>query len=215
MNQDRIYFEGNPWPAGHKIEQFEFWGRLAPGEGVWFELDLRTENYYAESKGVSEEDSEADWTSTVVWRNYHRAHLHADGRGFVGATKSRGASLGSLAGTSYQVDATPKAWDDAAFHIYLLGHDSVAEHVISFERRNPDGTFVIDWTGSICLSYAGRTKYEHRFRANISAASFAGIKVPAKVSDSDAVAALAEFWSDPSELALSTVGDKRVFLPVR
>jgi hypothetical protein len=190
---DRIFFHDNPWPKGHAIAEFRWWGRLAC-EGLFFELDLRTAKYSAEEPGLDSDAS--DWKAPIVWGNYHECHLHADGRGFRVATERKKLDFGALAGTTFEVDRKPRPWDEAAFHIYLLGHDSVARHRITFARRNPDGTFAIDWAGRICLSYAGAKRYEHSFAAHVARAPFDGIVVTEWDDEINARRALANVVPD-------------------
>ena len=210
---DRIFFAGNPWPKGHRIKKFSWTGSLDPERGIRFEFDLETDDYYAESEGNDAED-EGDWKSTVVWGNYHRCHLHAN-QGFLAGTVKNKLSLEELTGRVFKVDTRPKEWDDAAFHVYLLGHDSVAAHEITFGKRKRDGSFQIDWTGKICLSYAGRTKYQYRFEVHIASASFGGISVPEELDGARARAALASCVVDVSDWRLRTNGKRRVFASVR
>lgn len=56
-----------------------------------------------------------------------------------------------------------------AFHVYLLGHDSVADHDIVFTRQQTGG-HTIDWNGRIALTYAGEEEFSHRFRAPVVSA---------------------------------------------
>jgi len=62
--------------------------------------------------------------------------------------------------------------DDLAFHIYLLGHDSVANHRITFQRIAGSDCFDIVWTGDIALTYAGDDDLDHRFEARIANVPF-------------------------------------------
>ena len=62
--------------------------------------------------------------------------------------------------------------DNLAFHIYLLGHDSVANHRISFQRVGNSNLFDIVWTGDIALTYVGDYMLEHAFEARITGLPF-------------------------------------------
>ena len=69
------------------------------------------------------------------------------------------------------VDSAVAEIDDAnerPFHIYLLGHDSVANHRIEFRRIAGSDAFDIIWSGDIALSYTGNDQLEHRFEARIA-----------------------------------------------
>ncbi len=49
----RIWFPGNPWPDGHRIEEFAWTGRLDDAGRLWFDLTLRTGPY--DEAGVAED----------------------------------------------------------------------------------------------------------------------------------------------------------------
>ncbi|MCB9593447.1 MAG: hypothetical protein H6719_12005 [Sandaracinaceae bacterium] len=172
----RITFPKNPWPDGHALASFAWTARVEP-KGLFFELDLRSADYDAEAEGAPT-TKETSWESPIVWNNYHACHLHADGRGFLAATEKDPLDLDRLEGRTFRVDTKPKPWDDAAFHIYLLGHDSVAKHEITFGPRHPDGAFSIDWKAKVCLSYAGATRYAHALHARVERAKLEAIRVP-------------------------------------
>lgn len=182
-SRGRITFAKNPWPNGHGIASFAWTARVEPKK-LYFELDLRSDDYDAEAEGVTP-TKESDWAHPIVWNNYHSCHLHPDGRGFVAATDRERLDLDRLEGRTFRVDTKPKPWDEAAFHIYLLGHDSVAKHEITFEKRHDDGAFTIVWRAKVCLSYAGATRYEHSLEARIERAKLEAIRVPAWEHDED------------------------------
>jgi len=203
----RIFFHGNPWPNGHAIKQITWTGRVEP-EGLFFAFDLQTEKYDAAEPGI--ESDESDWKSPIVWGNFHSCHLHADGRGFRVATERKKLDFSLLEGGVFEADKKPRNGDDAAFHIYLLGHDSVAGHRIAFDRRNSNGTYSIRWTGRICLSYVGETRYAHSFEARIDEAALDGIVVPDWNDDVNGRRALANLVPDARRYAWNA--DKKAFI---
>jgi hypothetical protein len=80
-------------------------------------------------------------------------------------------SLDRLSGREFLVDTLPFENDDLdgarAFHIYLLGHDEVADHRIRFKRDKKTGLFDIEWEGKIALAYMGEHEFKHSFEAKI------------------------------------------------
>lgn len=176
MTDGRILFPGNPWPEGHPIETFEWTARVVEGE-VWFDLHLQTADYDSEREiDDGDEDEESDWQAAGVWGNYHRCTLSStywnEGGGFR-VCRLDDFSPAWLDGKAFEVDPLDGEVDDddRAFDIYLLGHDSVANHRIEFRRQGAqeDGAdrFDIRWTGDIALTYAGNSALEHRFEATI------------------------------------------------
>lgn len=53
--------------------------------------------------------------------------------------------------------------------MYLLGHDTVADHLIRFRRVAGTDRFDIDWSGKIALTYGGCWDFDHAFRVKLSA----------------------------------------------
>lgn len=190
--QHRIQFPGNPWPEGHALAEFAWTVRVVDGV-VWCDLHLRSANYYAEHDLELDEDEDLDvdeededdhgssWEAAGVWGNYHRCTLSStfwgNDRGFplcpIGDftpawLDARTFEVDTIAaGTVKDVEL-----DDLAFHIYLLGHDSVANHRIAFHRVGDSDRFDIVWNGDIALTYTGDDALAHRFEARISAVPF-------------------------------------------
>ena len=71
----RIYFPGNPWPKGHAITQFQWSARVDRSSGIWFDLHLETDYYYADDREEIEDRAKSDWASRIVWCNYHSCTL--------------------------------------------------------------------------------------------------------------------------------------------
>ncbi|QIS04431.1 hypothetical protein F5X71_20740 [Nocardia brasiliensis] len=174
----RIVFPGNPWPAGHAIEEFAWTGRLDRVGNLWFDLHLRSADYAADGLPDAPAEEAPDWSAPAVWTNYHRCTLSStywgedDGTGFLAATPGKLFQLKAAAPQRLTADPLPITEPDdleyLAFNIYLLGHDSVADQQVLFTRR-PDGAHDIDWHGRIALSYAGDHDFRHRFQVRTSA----------------------------------------------
>lgn len=175
----RITFAKSPWPNGHPIESFT-WTAAVVDDRLRFLFDLKSAEYSAEVPGVEPKASDPEWAHPIVWNNYHACSIRADGTGFVAGTAREPLELGSLGGRTFLVDTKPKSHDDASFGIYLLGHDSIAKHEITFGGSGP---FSIDWRAKICRSYVGERRYEHSMHARIDAASLAYVRVPAWEGD--------------------------------
>jgi hypothetical protein len=169
LSQDsRIWFAGNPWPEGHPVRKFEWKAEIREGI-VWMLMHLETADYYSERRlddGDTEHDSE--WEAPNVWGNYHRCILASGG---IPVCSVAEFSTNLLDGYEAVVDPLPEAagmaFNELAFQIYLLGHDSVADHRIRFVRRGGSDRFDIEWTGRIALTYAGDYEFRHDFKARI------------------------------------------------
>lgn len=179
MQADRIYFQASPWPEGHAIAEFAWTARAVEGD-VWFDLHLKSADYYAE-RDIDDEDDEAqllsDWESPAAWNNYHACTLSSTFWGNKGFRVCRLEQYRPefLDGLEMLVDTHPETiedWDELAFHIYLLGHDAVAQHKIRFERIQGSRQFKIVWTEAIAAAYVGQFEFKHAFSASISSAQF-------------------------------------------
>lgn len=165
---NRIWFSGNPWPEGHPIEHLVWTGRIE-ADGLYFDLDLRSANYYAERDVESEADE--SWKSSLVWGNYHRCSLSSTKWGpdegiFVGDEEDP-FDWNELAEWVFDVDMGKDTddHDNHAFHIYLLGHDSVLRHHVRFTE--PRGrTHRLRWKARIALTYVGDYELKHRLEVD-------------------------------------------------
>lgn len=187
---NRIFFKDNPYPNGHKIKEFVWSGRFESETGIWFDFHLETEDYYAEDESFDEEiEPQSDWEAKIVWGNYHSCILSStywgDGGILVGSSENK-LDFEELEGTKLIADKLPlpENWDDDdfSFYIYLLGHDSCADHEIKFIKKHTLDTFDIEWKGKIALTYAGQTEFEYEFSAFIEKAQFKGIDVSKSVN---------------------------------
>jgi hypothetical protein len=169
-NLGRIFFAGNPWPEGHAISEFEWTAHAVEGR-VRCAFHLKSANYYAERRVKNDED--ADWLAASVWDNYHACTLSSTQwhEGSFDACALGDYTADKLDGLTLQVDKVngdvDEDRDGYVFHIYLLGHDAVANHLIEFKRIAGTDCFNIDWSGNVALAYAGRLKPEYKFRAQI------------------------------------------------
>ncbi|MFI5915202.1 hypothetical protein [Dactylosporangium sp. NPDC051541] len=233
---DRIVFPGNPWPAGHAVAEVAWLGRLDPAGRLWFDLHLNSAEYYAEDPTYGDDADDEDdddsgaWESKIVWGNYHACTLSSTfwgHRGFVAATDERPLALDGLAGRAFHVDRDPDRPDavppgvaaadidheDSAFGIYLLGHDAVGDHRITFGPRRQPTVFALDWQGRIALRYINRTApFEYTFHATIDAVALEHIAVPASMDDGAADALLHRVLVDADLFELAGAGDDRRFV---
>lgn len=173
MNENRIWFHNNPWSEGHPIEEL-VWSARRVGEDVWFDFHIQTDNYFAERDIEEDEEEEYDscWESPGVWANYGRCTLSSTQwhRGGFKVCHVDEYSADYLDGINLTVDNDPKKeeeWDARAFHIYLLGHDAVAHHSITFVRQGNSHLFNIHWAGCIAQAYIGHDEFDRTFEMDI------------------------------------------------
>jgi hypothetical protein len=181
---NRIYFRGNPYPKGHRIRKFVWDGRLDEDEQLWFDFHLETDDYYAEDDTEDIEEPNSDWKAKIVWGNYHSCTISST-KWHLGGIKIQTLNgkfdFNNLQQKELTADTLPLEadfdFDNLAFHIYLLGHDSCANHRIKFSK-NANGNFDIDWSGKIALTYAGEDEFKHDFTALIQDVIFDGFYLP-------------------------------------
>ena len=178
MEVNRIYFEDNPWPEGHPIKDFKLSASVRDGF-VWFDMHLKSENYYAEREIEYDNSTEfpSDWLAPIVWENFHACTLSSNywHQGGFKVCSLEKYSPKYLDGLEIEVDPNPESiedWDELAFHIYLLGHDSAAKHKIKFEKLDNSSKFKIRWVGKIALAYVGDYEYKHDFHVTLTPVSF-------------------------------------------
>ncbi|AOW86738.1 MULTISPECIES: hypothetical protein [Streptomyces] len=222
---DRIWFLGNPWPDGHRIVEFEWDGWLDPDIGLRFTFELESADYNADDPPELEDDDDGDdeWgssfeSSKVVWRNYHRCSIRP-AMGFVVGTPDEPLDFEVLASRTFRVDrpedvAQLDDEDDLAFHIYLLGHDSVADHHIRFPATHAPFEFGLEWVGRIALTYIGDEEFKHRFQVRVGRATFRGFQVPDELDDEAADRLLTACVRDAARFRLSRDGGERRYVPV-
>ncbi len=194
----RITFAKNPWPKGHRIAELVWLGRIE-ADSVWFDLHLVSAPYDEGDRVKSDDDDDrrADWSSKGCWSNYNRCTISStkwEGvtTGFQVGTPQDPLDFTTLGAKTFNVDTKPKGkGEKPAFHIYLLGHDAVAEHRITFTKTSKPKEYALSWKGRIRLAYIGRKKYEHRFEAIAPRLVFGGFKAARGVSAAKAKAVLA------------------------
>ena len=184
----RIYFKDNPYPNGHAIKDFVWSGRLDPNSELWFDFHLETEKYYQEDDSEDTTEAESDWKAKSVWDNYHQCtmsstHWPSNNGGILVGTKEAQFDLNNLTQQALLADTLPLADDydpeTLSFFIYLLGHDSCANHCIKFSKQ--EHLFGVEWTGKLALTYGGEYDFNYDFAANINAVKFDGIAIVAEL----------------------------------
>lgn len=209
----RIWFPGNPWPDGHRVDEFAWAGRLDEAGRLWFDMTLRTGPYDESIVAEGEErDDRSGWESPIVWTNYHRCTMSStfweDATGLLAATPERLFRL--VDQEPQQLTADPLPIDDVdadpAFHVYLLGHDSVADHTITFTADGAGGHHV-DWRGRVALTYAGDEAFRHEFRAEIHGARLTHVTSPDGMAAGDARRQVAHLLAVPEVFAESLLAE--------
>ncbi|RKS09104.1 hypothetical protein DFP74_4833 [Nocardiopsis sp. Huas11] len=223
QDDDRIWFLGNPWPDGHRIRAFTWGGQLDPEAGLRFAFELTSEDYDADdapehqTEDEDDDDGPEDFASRPVWQNYHRCRI-TPSRGFVVGTPDEPLDFGRIAGRTFRVDRLEDVAaledDDAAFHVYLLGHDSVADHRVRFAAGGSPLTFALAWDGRIALTYIGEEEFRHRFRVRVGQAVFQGFHVPDEIDDEAADRLFRACARDSARFRLCREDGERRYRPV-
>lgn len=202
---NRIFFKGNPFPSGHRVKKFTWSGELDPDKGLIFHFHLETEDYSAEDDSENFDEDLPDWLSKTVWNNYHKCTLssrawHQDG--IIITVSERKFSFSHLDKLTLIADPFPldQDWnpEELAFGIYLLGHDSCADHKIEILRMTGN-EFRINWTGKIALTYSGHYEFEYEFEAHLNNVLFDGIFYPKEYTKEQAQALLANVVTDAGQ----------------
>jgi hypothetical protein len=207
----RIWFPGNPWPKGHAIKKAVWSGRLEPGGELSFDFDIHSASYDAGDRRSAddEEDLDAtDWKSRIVWTNYGSCSLSStkwDHAGIAVGTAKKPLDWKKLDGTTLRVDRAKKTLpadrEGAAFGIYLMGHDGVADHAIRFARTGK--TWSIDWKAKIALEYVGDRALDHRMKLALSGMTFDGFAIPKGMTPKAARALFDAAVSDPAKWTIA------------
>jgi hypothetical protein len=186
MEKNKIYFHGNPYPKGHNIIKCIWQGRIDEDETLWFDFHVETDKYTAEDNTEDTEDIADNWQAKAVWGNYNSGKLSStfweeEDKGIVIKEANEGLfDINTYLQQPIVVDALPLEDDmdieDLAFDIFLLGHDSCADHNIVFTKNG--NAYDITWTGKIALSYAGDYDFKYNFTLLIEAVSFGGFHYP-------------------------------------
>lgn len=181
---NRIYFRGNPYPKGHKIRKFVWSGRLDEDGQLWFDFHLETDDYDAEDDTEDVKEPESDWKAKIVWGNYHSCTISSS-QWHLGGIKIQTLNgkfdFLNMQQMELSADTLPLEanfdLDDLAFHIYLLGHDSCANHRIKLSK-NGNNNYDIEWSGKVALTYGGEDEFKHDFTALIQNVIFDGFYFP-------------------------------------
>ena len=191
-----ILFPGNPYPAGHSIKDCKFFATDEVDGSVRLHLRLVTEDY--SMSAANETDDSSDWTSKTVWDNYGHSIISSvdwGRRGFIVSENSKNFGIDDIEGQTFIVDTVdldPESklplkdegydTEGRGFGIYLLGHDSCANHKITFSKE-AGNMLNIQWSGQIALTYAGEDDYSYSFEAFIKDVPFLGLVKAAKTTE--------------------------------
>lgn len=180
----RICFIGNPYPKGHLLKEFVWSGRIEEDESLWFDFHLKSDRYYAEDDENEQEEQIYDWKSKVVWGNYQNCIISSTfwGNDGIKINKlSQKAMFNDFIKEPLIVDPFPLnddfEYDELAFGIYLLGHDSCANHKITI-TPNIENNYNIEWTGKIALTYSGDYEFDYDFILKVQNIVFDGFYYP-------------------------------------
>lgn len=232
--QSRVYFQGNPWPSGHALTAVEFSIEICAAGPTLFAY-LESESYDAADTGCGSEpdadgDETTDWESKLVWNNFHKCRLEPEGMPL------RPFDLSAfLAGVPLAADPDNTLDEDEGYEFYLLGFDSVRDHVFTVQRvRNrgegalgADTTIDVDWSAAIAHTYVGETEFSHRMVAKLRGVPFRGVQVSAQggasgalpdddVAPQDAAVAFAQrYMMNPQQLGVVTEGGECWLVPRR
>ncbi|MFI9011397.1 hypothetical protein ACIGNX_29580 [Actinosynnema sp. NPDC053489] len=212
---DRIWFPGSPWPDGHRIAEFAWNGRLDHDGNLWFNIELTTAPYAENppSDSVVETDR---WTSLWRWYEYERCWLTSYGLGdLLAGTPGNPFRLTRPHRLTADPLPLPRPGADLTWFIHVLGHDSSADHDLTFTPE-PTGTgHRIDWTAKVALTYLGEEEFSHDFRILLRNRVPGRITFPDDVPIARAREQLAEVVDVP-DLFVPQEGDgspKLVFTP--
>ncbi|MBF7093405.1 hypothetical protein IUY40_17865 [Flavobacterium sp. ALJ2] len=179
-----ICFLGNPYPNGHKLIEFVWSGRVEEDESLWFDFHLKTDSYYADDNKNEQEEERSDWNSKVVWENYQNCIISSTYWGSDGIKinkSSQKAVFNDFINQTLIVDSLPFnddfEYDRLAFEIFLLGHDTCADHKLEISL-NTENNYDIEWSGKIALSYLGDDKFNHDFVLKVQNIAFNGFYYP-------------------------------------
>lgn len=211
---NKITFKDNPWKDGHRILNF-IWSGHINEDGLWFDFHLESADYDEENNELDSQDDEevSDWKAKIVWNNYHSCTLSStywgEASGFQVGKVLNQFDIRKLGSKVYNVDPLSKYdFDNPSFNIYLLGHDSVAEHRVHFSEKELN-QFDIKWEGKIALTYAGQNEFLHSFEANLLNVSFQGFEIPEEVPDNRALELLETFTVNSEFYSISNVNGQR------
>lgn len=222
---NRIFFPGNPWPDGHAIKELFWSARLDPETGLWFDLHLESENYYAEDSDQDTAYDDAidnDWESKLSWSNFHSCTLSStywDNIGFQVASQAAPLDMAVAEGQVFSFDNLPVTAEhyERAFGIYLLGHDGVADHRVCIKKQPLNQVFSLKWSGRIALEYnvgVGLAEFDQEFQVNYDSLTFSGIELPDGFAANEAISIANELVSGLGELEFVAREDADWLIPM-
>jgi hypothetical protein len=188
MNEpNRIYFLGNPYPKGHALEEFLWNGRIDEDESMWFDFHLTTDPYHVDNDEEYNEEEDAllsTWESKGMWGAYGQCTLSSSRWGLEGIQINRTAAkavFNDFITEPLLAHTLPLGPDfdcnEVAFGIYLIGHDSCANHRIKVTETGKN-KFDIEWSGKIALHYTGESEYKYDFSIHLPNTEFDGFHYP-------------------------------------
>lgn len=127
---------------------------------------------------------------------------------------------------------TPPPYERRAFHIYLLGHDGVADHEVTF-RKNVTGTkmsidkgdgvktcarydqdtsYTLDWKGKVAREYIEDDDFRYSFHAHHGTLKFKGIQAPEGMEAAKAIEIARNYCVNPLVKAAKQPKDGTIWL---
>jgi hypothetical protein len=194
------------------VSEFAWTGRLDEDGLLWFDLTLRTGAYDEEAAPEEDAIEPDDFQAPDAWLNYHTCTISStfweDATGVLAATPGRPFRLAAT--QRLTADPLPLTDPDAlpAFHIYLLGHDSVAGHVIDL---SPGDGFRFDWRGRIALTYAGEEEFRYEFRAELRDVTLGPVSFPDGMAAGTARRLLEAVIDEPHRFRVAEIEGRPVF----
>lgn len=164
-------------------------GAIHPKRGLSLGFELQSAAYYEgeEDSFPFDDGDDSDtgyWQAKSAWANYHACRigtsLTSDKPGIL---VSDGTAPFAFDAQSYDFRADPmpvnadEISESGAFSIYLLGHDTVANHQIGLRRTDEPGHYVLEWTGQIALTYSGAQDFQYHFTAKAKGLRFDAISL--------------------------------------
>ena len=212
---DRIFFsDGNPWAEGHAVKRCYLDAQIYEGDLLQVIIHFES-NEYCDNDGGQFLDNgkEGDWESKTVWNNYHSCNI--DGV-ILRATPGNPISLESLESSVHHIDPLPEALerfveDELEFSIYLLGHDSVADHRIELGELSEAG-YPMKWTGRIALSYSGEYDFDYAFALESTLKPLSRVWYPQEWDDAKAEEVLSDLMREAEKFRLGTVDGRKAFV---
>lgn len=198
----RIFFPGNPWPKGHRIDECLWTARIERSTGVWADFHIRTEDYdAADRKSASQIDEdeppELDANaSRILWVNTGRMIFSTtfwpgQAFGVQMGSKEKPFDFRKLSGAQFRADAPPQhPGYPRPFVAYRWGDDAPAYHNITFKKETGKSTFAIHWLGRFGDFVEGKPDFPWPFEMKLKNVAFGGILFP-KDTARDVIYALA------------------------